>query len=303
MQTVEKAVDDTGAVELAGAKVNLALHVVGRRADGYHALETLAVFADFGDLVSLEPSDDGGTSLVIEGPFAEVLDRTCAPRDNLAARAFDVIDRAARRRENPVNLLLNKRIPLSAGLGGGSADAAAVLRLLDRLWKLRLGPEQLAEIGRHLGADVPMCIVSRPLIARGIGEKIEPAEGIPSLPLVLASPLVPLSTAAVFKALASPDNPPLPPLPGRFTSVLDFVFWLRKTRNDLVAPARNVNKAATAASKALEADPECLLARMTGSGSAAFGIFLKPLSAQRAADRLRQAHPNWWIASAVSGGS
>jgi 4-diphosphocytidyl-2-C-methyl-D-erythritol kinase len=304
IEAVEKAVGASEAIELAGAKVNLALHTTGRRADGYHRLETLAVFADYGDVNRLEPSDDGETNLLMDGPFAGELDRTCRPRDNLAIRALNMLKPMARqRRDGPLNLLLSKRIPLAAGLGGGSADAGAVLRLLDREWRLGLGLEQLAEIGANLGADIPMCLVSRPLIARGIGDRIEPVAGIPALPLVLASPRVPMPTAAVFKNLPNPNGDPLPPLPEKFASLLDFVFWLRRTRNDLVAPARAVNKAAAVAAKALSADPDCLFARMSGSGAAAFGIFLKLPAAERAAERLRQARPDWWIVAVTTGGS
>jgi 4-diphosphocytidyl-2-C-methyl-D-erythritol kinase len=304
IHAVEEPMGSSAAIELAGAKINLALHITGRRADGYHSLETLAVFADFGDMVRVEPSDDGRTNLLMDGPFAGELDRTCALSDNLAIRAFDVLKQAARRqRDEPVNLVLSKRIPIAAGLGGGSADAAAVLRLLDREWKLGLGPDLLAEIGVRLGADVPMCLASRPVVARGIGDKIEPVAGIPSLPLVLASPQVPIATRSVFAKLADASGTPLPPLPAKFGSVLDFIFWLRRTRNDLVVPARAVNKMAGAAATALSADPDCLFARMSGSGSVGFGIFLKLTAAERAAERLRAARPNWWIASATTGGS
>ena len=190
---------------------------------------------------------------------------------------------------------------MAAGLGGGSADAAATLRLLNQMWSLGLSAEELARAGIKLGADVPMCLHGRPLVASGIGEKIKPAPGIPALPMVLAFPGGGLPTVSVFAALGDSGRAGLPPLPPRFESLLDFVFWLRQTRNDLARPAAEVSSLAAAAAKALNRDPDSLFARMSGSGTAAFGIFLSLKAAERAAARVQADHPHWWVVATMTG--
>jgi 4-diphosphocytidyl-2-C-methyl-D-erythritol kinase len=309
MDQVAKAIEQaTGAgnSELACAKINLALHVGAERPDGYHDLESLVVFADVADVVTVRPAATETTTLALAGPYADRLDETTAPDANLVLRAAQAIAAvAARRRVKPVHLHLTKRIPVAAGLGGGSADAAATLRLLDRIWDLQLKPGKLAEIGVALGADVPMCLVSRPLIARGIGEVVTPVGGIPALPVVLAhpGPGVHLPTGAVFAGLGREERSGLPTLPAKFRSALELVFWLRQTRNDLIDPARVVTRKAVVAAKALANDPDCLFARMSGSGAAAFGIFVKPAAAERAAERLKAEKPDWWVTATTTGGS
>ena len=294
----------TGGSELAGAKINLALHVGGRRSDGYRLIESLVAFADYGDVVTATPSSTGHADLMVRGPFAKALTEATHPGDNLALRAAEALLRAAGdRRVPPTRLTLTKRLPVAAGLGGGPADAAAVLRLLDRQWRLGLGPDKLAGIGLGLGADVPMCLVSRPLLAEGIGERITAVPGIPRLPIVLARPPVAVSTASVFAALDGAERPGLPPLPKRIATLIDLVFWLRRTRNDLSEAAAVVSKRAGAAARALARDPDCLFARMSGSGAAAFGIFASYAAAERAAARLSAAKPEWWVVAAITGAS
>jgi 4-diphosphocytidyl-2-C-methyl-D-erythritol kinase len=224
-------------------------------------------------------------------------------RANIVTRAAEALA-AMIGRGSSVQVTLTKRLPIAAGLGGGSADAAAVLRLLNRLWELQLADAQLAEIGVRLGADVPMCLVQQPLLASGIGEQVAPFSGMPALPVVLACPPVSVSTAAVFAALAA-DRPVagLPPLPARFGAPADVAGWLRQTRNDLAAPAAEVDRHAADAAEALGSDAGCLFARMSGSGAAAFGIFPSRTAAERAAARLRAAHPDWWVAATLTGGS
>ena len=296
-RAIEEAVaTGAGDSELAYAKINLALHVTGQQADGYHLIETLVVFADYADVVGAEPSDDGHTRLIVRGPFAEPLGESTPQDDNLVLRAAGELLRAKGKVKVPATkLTLTKRIPIAAGLGGGSADAAAVLRLLNRHWSLGLDPAALTAIALRLGADVPMCFAAVPLIAKGIGEEITPVPGLPALPIVLAHPGVPVPTAAVFAALSKKDGSPLPPPPKQFGSLLEVIYWLRQARNDLAEPAAAVNKAAAAAAKALISDTECLFARMSGSGAAAFGIFSTMAAAERAADRLRADKPQWWI--------
>jgi 4-diphosphocytidyl-2-C-methyl-D-erythritol kinase len=290
-------------VETARAKVNLTLHVLSRRADGYHTIESLAVFPELADLVGAGPSPSGRTGLALDGEFADELDLLSPPPDNLVLRAAEVLSQAARKRLQPLHMTLTKRIPVAAGLGGGSADAAATLRLLNRLWELRLEDSELARIGLELGADVPMCIASRPVIASGIGERLMPAAGIPDLPLVLVNPRFPLSTASVFRELESAERSPMLPIQTKFRSVIAFVIWLRQTRNDLREPARSVTRLAESAVKSLSSDPDCRFARMSGSGATAFGIFAKMSTAERAAERIRLKRPNWWVVATEAKGS
>ncbi len=307
MDAVTKAIEEAtgaGQSELASAKINLALHVGAQRADNYHAIESLVVFADLTDVVTARPAPAGGaTKLDVAGPFAELLEETTDPGANLVLRAAETLAGVAGRRAGPVQLTLAKRIPVAAGVGGGSADAAATLRLLDRIWGLGLAAEKLAEIGLSLGADVPMCLASRPLVARGIGERVTPVAGLPALHLVLAHPGVIVPTRAVFEGLGNEERSPLPPLPAKFDKILDLIFWLRQTRNDLTDPARVVSRRATAGARALASDPDCLFARMSGSGATAFGIFISEAAAERAAGRLRKAKPDWWVTTATTGES
>lgn len=263
------------AVEAAPAKVNLALHVTGRRPDGYHLLDTLVVHGGWSDSVSATRAtrDDASVSLTIDGPHAAGLS---AGDDNLVLRAARLLaEEAARlgRPVFPVDLRLEKHLPVASGVGGGSSDAAATLRLLDRLWGLDLGREGLAALALPLGADVPMCVRGEPLRARGIGEEIETLAPLPPFRLELANPGVPVSTPAVFRALASRDNPPLPPLPDRFADLSALVDWLGATRNDLEAAAIAIAPSIADTLAAMRARPGCLFARMSGSGATCFGIF------------------------------
>lgn len=304
VDAVAQAVSDPGAVEIAPAKINLALHVLARRLDGYHQIDSLAVFAEHSDLVSAFAPANGGSGLTLDGEFAEELELLGRTHDNLALRAAEELRTVGgRRARKPVQLVLTKRIPIAAGLGGGSADAAATLRLLNRRWRLKLGDERLAEIGLPLGADIPMCVMSKPVIAKGIGERLTPVAGIPRLPILLVNPSIPLSSAAVYRNLDKGERSPLPPLPASFNSVIAFVIWLRQTRNDLAKPARTLTGLAAQVVKVLSADPECLFARMSGSGPTAFGIFPKLSTAERAAARIRQKRPNWWVVATETIGS
>jgi 4-diphosphocytidyl-2-C-methyl-D-erythritol kinase len=299
----QAVIHDATDTEFAPAKVNLALHVTGQRPDGYHLLDTLVVFADIGDMMSVAPAESGIT-LDLEGPFSAELSLMAKASGNLALDAARALAaRAGRRRLPAAGMMLTKRIPLASGLGGGSADAAAALRLLNRYWAIDLPLRDLAEIGVSLGADVPMCLYGRPATARGIGERLTPVEGMPALPMVLVNPAIPLPTARVFGNLKNKNREPLPELPRRFSSVISFVQWLRTTRNDLTDAARVETGLPEQATKALAKDEECLIARMSGSGATAFGIFANRHAAERAAERLRAKHPHWWVMPAMTGAS
>lgn len=277
----------------APAKVNLALHVTGRREDGYHLLETFAVFTALGDRISAEPDDHDSFS--IDGPEAGPL-RGEASGSNLVVCARDALREAARadgHAAEPMRLHLDKHLPVASGIGGGSADAAAALKLLARLWGYQPAPEKLAAIGLQLGADVPMCLASRPLIASGIGEALAPVELGFVLDLVIVNPRIGVSTPVVFSALESRTNPPLPAHRG-LSDRSSFISWLTQTRNDLEPPACAKVPGIAECLQSLQ-DAGALFARMSGSGASCFGIYESAAAAETAALAIRKAQPGWFV--------
>lgn len=281
-------------VEPAPAKINLFLHVTGRRGDGYHLLESLVVFAtDPGASDRLEGGKAESLSLSLQGPFADPL--RPAGDDNLvirAARALDSSQGAA--------LTLTKNLPVASGIGGGSADAAAALRLLNRLWGLGLDNHALALKGANLGADIPVCLQSRATVMRGIGEQLDEASPLPPFWLVLVNPGIPLETRDVFAALNGRFGPamPFPRAPG---SAADLAILLRERRNDLEAPARYLAPEIDAVLAALSAQAGCLVARMSGSGATCFGLFAEARHAEIAARNIGRAHTAWWVVATGAG--
>jgi 4-diphosphocytidyl-2-C-methyl-D-erythritol kinase len=278
------------AIEVfAPAKVNLALHVTGRRADGYHLLDSLVVFADVGDRLRIEPAPE--LSLTVSGPFASGVPTDGA---NLVLRAALLMARPGQ----GARIALEKNLPHGGGIGGGSADAAATLRGLSGLWGAAL-PGAEAILG--LGADVPACLAApAPQRMRGIGEDLTPLSGLPEVHLVLVNPGVPVPTGAVFARLAAgagADNPNLTPWPG-VPDFDGFAAWLGQQRNDLEAPARDVAPVIDEALAALRGAPDCRLARMSGSGSTVFGLFANAETAAIAAAGLAGTHPGWWVRGA-----
>ncbi len=258
-------------VEDAPAKLNLALHVTGRRGDGYHLLDSLVAFAAVGDRVALQP---GPLGLRIDGPFGAAL---TADGDNLCLRAARLAGGAAQIR-------LTKNLPVASGIGGGSADAAAVLRGLARMG------HPLPDAAHRLGADVPVCIASDPARMQGIGEIVTPVPRLPSVPLVLVNPGVAVATPQVFAAMDRRDNPPLPQVT-RFADLAALIGWLSVTRNDLQAPAQQIAPVIGTVLSALTATGAAF-ARMSGSGATCFGLYPTPGAAQIAADALTQH--GWW---------
>jgi 4-diphosphocytidyl-2-C-methyl-D-erythritol kinase len=274
--------------EFAPAKVNLALHVTGRRADGYHFLDSLVVFPRIGDRIAAETAD--GLSLSLDGPFARDLGDGAG---NLVLRAAALMESG-----QGAALRLTKALPVASGIGGGSSDAAATLRLLARLWRAPL-PEPAALLG--LGADLPVCLSARPARMRGIGERLEPV-ALPPFWLVLANPGVPMPTGAVFAGLARRDNPPLA-TPGRLANAPALAAYLAAQRNDLEPAAATLAPPVADVLSGLAAQRGCLLARMSGSGATCFGLFAAEAAAIAAADALRCARHAWWIAAAPVPGS
>lgn len=273
----------TPLVEAAPAKVNLYLHVVGRRGDGYHLLDSLAAFPPIGDELRAEPCTDG-LVLSVTGPFGP---RLAGDADDLvlrAARALAAATGAAPR----ARLILTKRLPVASGIGGGSADAAAALRILARLWDVAIPPS----VAERLGADVPVCLGSYPVRMTGIGERLSPAPPLPSAGIVLANPGHAIPTPAVFQALNNPFSRSVE-LPPFWRGLECFVAWLAAQRNDLEPSAIGLCPVVADVLLALRALPECRLARMSGSGATCFGLFASAAEACDAADRLRRSA--WWV--------
>lgn len=278
----------------ARAKVNLYLHVVGRRTDGYHLLDSLVVFADLGDELLAAPAAAGTLSLEIEGAFAAGLS---AGEDNLVLRAARALAAALAARgcaAGGARLTLIKNLPVASGIGGGSADAAAALIALSRLWRAPAGAIDLAAIGLSLGADLPVCLAGGPRFVGGIGERLDPVPTLPAAALLLANPGLAVSTPAVFKTRQGAFS-----APARWTDALPdaaaLAERLARCRNDLEAPAMAIAPVIGEVLMALERLPGALLMRMSGSGATCFALFAELGHAEMAAARLRRERPGWWV--------
>jgi 4-diphosphocytidyl-2-C-methyl-D-erythritol kinase len=272
--------------EFAPAKINLYLHVVGKRSDGYHLLESLAAFAAIGD--TLRVTEAPVLSLAVTGPFAAALQ---VGADNLVLRAATALaDRLGYRPSG--RIVLEKRLPVASGIGGGSADAAAAVRLLLRHWKMLPDPSDIRAVVGRLGADVPVCLASRTVFMSGIGETLAVAPPLPDIGVVLVNPGVPVSTAAVFAAHDGLFSARPEPPPEGWATPAGLVSFLDATRNDLQALAIGLVPQIAEVLAAVQALPGCLLARMSGSGGTCFGIFESPEAAQRAVQQIESK--NWW---------
>jgi 4-diphosphocytidyl-2-C-methyl-D-erythritol kinase len=272
----------------ARAKVNLFLHVGEKREDGFHPLQSLAVFADFGDRLSAEDADD--LSLVLEGPFAAGLEGN----DNLVLRAARTLaERAGRPAQ--AKITLTKNLPLASGVGGGSADAAAALRLLSNLWQLKYDEKVLRDIGATLGSDVPVCVRSQPAFMEGRGEILSPVTSLPQLPLLLVNPRVAIPTKDIFAALGERRGVGMKLPSGGFSDLADLLRFLEMTNNDLEAPAKAREPAIDDVLNALRRMPGALFTRMSGSGATCFALMPDDGGAARAAALLKEKYPNWWV--------
>ena len=302
--------------ETAYAKVNLALHVRRRREDGYHDLESLFAFVDRGDELSANARADGGLSLTISGPFAHGLD---SDDDNLvlrAARSLQISVCPERSRgtyaQRPstslgnlagvgvhssgklgANLHLTKNLPVASGIGGGSADAAAALRLLNRLWGCNLTDRALCVIGETLGSDIPACVISQSLRVEGRGEALEALDlpGLSGMPILLVNPGIPLGTAPVFRGWDQVDRGPLD------TSCLEAV--ISSGRNDLEGPARALVPEIADVLERLRSTSGATLSRMSGSGATCFALFDSPAACATAEQALAAEYPAWWLMSGM----
>lgn len=278
----------------APAKLNLYLHVTGRRADGFHLLDSLVAFSDIGDRLSVAPAPH--LSLAITGPFAPELAHD-DPQKNLVWRAAEAL--AAKLRRAPdVALTLEKNLPVASGIGGGSSDAAAALRLLARANGIAPDDPRLAEAALAVGADVPVCLDPRPRIMRGIGEILSAPLDLPALSAVLVNPRVPTETGNVFAAFAGMhgSSGPLRDPPRE-----NLLGYLHAHGNDLTAAAMTCVPVIGEVLDTLVALPGAQLARMSGSGSTCFALFGSADAARQAAEQLKSARPGWWIAAATLG--
>ena len=284
----------------APAKVNLYLHVGPQRPDGFHPISSLMVFADVGDRLWAERA--GGLSLTVKGPMA-----SHAPPgdDNLVLRAARALATASGVAEPGLSLVLEKALPAAAGLGGGSSDAAATLRLVREALELRCEDAALEDIAAALGSDIPACVAARPVIAEGRGERLRAAPELCALPAVLVRPPVDSATGPVYRAFdADPGDASEKPLelPSRIATPTESAAVFGRCRNDLEAPAVKLQPAIGSALEALRAQPETLLGRMSGSGSACFALCADPAAAGRLAARLAAGHPDWWVKACRLGG-
>ncbi len=260
----------------APAKVNLALHVVGQRPDGYHLLDSVVMFADFGDQVSVTPAEH--SSLIITGPLSEGIPTDPSNLCLRAAKAFG----------ETVKITLDKHLPAGAGIGGGSSDAAAVLRALEGVFDAPFSGDPV-----HLGADVPVCLAAKSSRMQGIGEQVSPFV-MPELCAVLVNPRIAVHTPDVFKALTKRDNPPMDLPKAPLQTSRDAISWIKSQRNDMQAAAIAIQPIIEDVLAALSAT-DSLCIRMSGSGATCFGLYADRQAAEQAAIALRQAHPEWWI--------
>lgn len=274
----------------APAKINLTLHVTGRRSDGYHLLDSLVAFADVGDQLSVEPFK--GFHVLAEGPEAADVP---TDRSNLILRVAALFEP-----DTDVSFTLTKRLPVTSGIGGGSADAAAAFRALTVFHRNGGARPDLTAL-LALGADIPMCVASGAARVRGIGEDILHLHDMPHLPAVLVNPRQAVSTPAVFQAMTQRDNPPMPEHIPSFKDVRDLAAWLAAQRNDMEATAIELVPPIAEVKHALTSQNDCLLARMSGSGATCFGLFPDQAAATAAAGNIAKATPEWWVTAATLG--
>lgn len=279
----------------APAKINLFLHITGKRKDdGYHLLESLMVFANFGDEITVSAEEK--MHLDISGPFGKQLWHD-ALVDNLVMKAAKkcVKHMPLKSKMKAARIMLKKNIPIGAGLGGGSSDAATVVKLLSRLWGTPpLSDKELLS----LGADVPICMKQVPSMVSGIGEIIRPVSIPGPLHLLLVHPGVPVSAVAVYKKSVSSFSPSQEPI-NMPKKIPDFIEWLAVQSNDLEEPAITIAPVISIVLEALENTSECQLSRMSGSGSACFGIYPDEEAVKCAAKQVKMTYPEWWVQAAV----
>lgn len=299
--TITATVTDEATIcRLAPVKINLALHVTGRRSNGYHELEMIVAFGDFGDKISVNSVEKD--SFTVSGYYSSLIPLNA---DNLVLKARDLLRALNPEKCTPVHIHLEKKLPIAAGIGGGSSDAAATLTALNELWQLNLPHEKLLELGLQLGADVPMCLHSQqhgtPLIVGGIGEELTPLKDFPILHILLINDGTALATPTIFRNLQNRNHKSLPQPPA-FKNINDVCSYLATTRNDLFSSA------ATLAPQ-LESHLNELtrlganFAQMSGSGATCFAVFTKAEQMHEAKKIIRLLHPDWFVVTTQTYGS
>ena len=291
-------ISTTRVVEKARAKINLTLHVTGRREDGYHLLDSLVVFADYGDDLILSPAST--TSLEIKGPFGKGLE---AEDNNLILQAHRFLSQKLKRPVPPTHFELVKNLPVSSGIGGGSSDAAAALRGLIKLWQLDVDEQTLGEIALTLGADVPVCLNGTTCQMQGIGEVISPVSHFTPLYIVLVNAGVKVSTPLIFSQLnlqkGSPAFDALEPFEN-VQSQDQWITWLENGRNDMQQAAMSQSEKIAQTLDAIDHTSNLLFSRMSGSGATCFGLYTNKQDAQTACDKIKRDHGDWWaVASRI----
>jgi 4-diphosphocytidyl-2-C-methyl-D-erythritol kinase len=281
--------------ERAAAKINLYLHVTGKRADGYHLLDSLVVFAGIGDAAAdvVMVEEAKSFALTIDGPYGHALAGEDVQNNLITKAVMRLAEKKNRRADVVIHLI--KNLPLASGIGGGSADAAAALRALAKIWELDADDPDLREAARQTGADMTACLINHPLYFGGIGDEIEEIPRLPAMGMLLVNPNAALPTAPVFKARQGDFTPAnrLRPMP---VSPQDFADALATRRNDLETPAMHICPAVGDVLTVLRQQKNILLARMSGSGATCFGLFETVAEAQEAAALMKAQHPQWWVA-------
>jgi len=280
----------------APAKINLYLHVTEKRADGYHNLDSLTVFADIGDIIQIEKAP--AFSLDIDGPYANAFtakDKDSSPdSNNLAARAAWALARAAQKNPEEVRISLTKNLPLGSGLGGGSSDAAAVLWGLMEWWEIPKQSVFAPRILTELGADVSVCMTCAPVRMSGTGDILEEAPAMPEIPVLLVYPSRPTKTKSVFQAFTGPYREKAA-MPESFDNALQLADFLKQQSNDLTDTACGITPGISDALHAIDQQKGTLIARMSGSGSSCFGLYAHEENCLKAAENILREHPNWWV--------
>lgn len=276
---------------MAPAKINLFLHITGKREDGYHLLQSAMIFVDVGD--DLEFSRHDGLFLDVEGPFAGDMPD---PHENLVCKAAQLLA-AEYKMAASGQVTLTKKLPVASGIAGGSSDAAMALKGFARLWGLPDEQNRLQKIAQKLGADVPACLYRQPVWAEGTGEKITRLPDMPEMHFVLANPMVPTPTPEVFRRFRNKFSPPLQ-FSGRRKSASEWVADLKIYRNDLTDAALEVTPHIKDVLEALRQTPGCHFARLSGSGATCFGVYDHPETAMAAVHLIRQRQPRWWVVAA-----
>lgn len=270
--------------EPAFAKINLCLHITGQRADGYHLLDSIVAFANFGDVI--EVTENNQMKFSIDGPFKSGLSNT---NDNLVLCAANALSS-----NKTADIKLQKNLPVASGIGGGSADAAAALRALSKLWSVDI----MDEMAQGLGADVPVCLASKSQRMQGIGEILIDISCLSKIPAVLVNPGHQVSTPDVFQRLTEKTNTAVSNIPSQAMNVCDSIVWLKALRNDLQTPAISLEPSIAVVIDALQG-VHAEMARMSGSGATCFGLFSTAKAANLAAQALIEKHPNWWVKSVI----